>query len=99
MDRRNIVSVMVPPVGVSSGRPRALLRAAVGCALALAVTGGGGPAGSSVSMAHEPSPSRGGAVGGPAAGGATYTLLQTNLCLSGFAGCYGKVAYPNGVEE
>jgi endonuclease/exonuclease/phosphatase family metal-dependent hydrolase len=98
MDRRNIVTVMVPPGGVGSGRPRARLRAAVGCALALAVTGGG-PAGSSVSMAREPSPSGGGAVGGPAAGGATYTLLQMNLCLSGFAGCYAKVDYPNGVEE
>ena len=30
---------------------------------------------------------------------ATYTLLQMNLCLSGLAGCYGKVAYPAGVEE
>ena len=32
-------------------------------------------------------------------GGSTYTLMQMNLCLSGFAGCYGKVAYPSGVEE
>jgi endonuclease/exonuclease/phosphatase family metal-dependent hydrolase len=29
----------------------------------------------------------------------SYTLMQMNLCLSGFAGCYGKVAYPAGVEE
>jgi hypothetical protein len=29
----------------------------------------------------------------------SYTLLQMNLCLSGFARCYGKVAYPAGVEE
>jgi endonuclease/exonuclease/phosphatase family metal-dependent hydrolase len=28
-----------------------------------------------------------------------YTLMQMNLCLSGRAGCYGKVAYPAGVEE
>src|SRR3954454_21603063 len=56
---------------------------ALGCALVLAVTGGG-PSGSSVSLAQEPS---------------TYTLMQMNLCLSGFAGCYGKVAYPGGVEE
>ena len=35
----------------------------------------------------------------PAPGGSTYTLMQMNLCLSGFAGCYGKVAYPAGVEE
>ncbi len=25
--------------------------------------------------------------------------MQMNLCLSGFAGCYGKVAYPAGVRE
>jgi endonuclease/exonuclease/phosphatase family metal-dependent hydrolase len=31
--------------------------------------------------------------------GSAYTLMQMNLCLSGFAGCYGKVAYPAGVEE
>jgi endonuclease/exonuclease/phosphatase family metal-dependent hydrolase len=29
----------------------------------------------------------------------TYTLMQMNLCLSGFARCYRKVAYPAGVEE
>ena len=31
--------------------------------------------------------------------GSPYTLMQMNLCLSGFAGCYGKVAYPAGVDE
>jgi endonuclease/exonuclease/phosphatase family metal-dependent hydrolase len=34
-----------------------------------------------------------------APGGSTYALMQMNLCLSGFAGCFGKVAYPAGVEE
>jgi endonuclease/exonuclease/phosphatase family metal-dependent hydrolase len=29
----------------------------------------------------------------------TYTLLQMNLCLSGLAGCYGRVAYPAAVDE
>ena len=63
---------------------------ALGCALVLALTGGGGPSGSSVSLAYE----------SPAApGGSTYTLMQMNLCLSGFAGCYGKVAYPAGVKD
>jgi endonuclease/exonuclease/phosphatase family metal-dependent hydrolase len=33
----------------------------------------------------------------PARGSSTYTLMQMNLCLSGFAGCYRKVAYPTGV--
>jgi endonuclease/exonuclease/phosphatase family metal-dependent hydrolase len=31
--------------------------------------------------------------------GATYTLVQMNLCLSGLAGCYARVAYPAGVTE
>ena len=31
--------------------------------------------------------------------GSSYTLMQMNLCLSGLAGCYGKVAYPAAVEE
>jgi endonuclease/exonuclease/phosphatase family metal-dependent hydrolase len=30
---------------------------------------------------------------------ARFTLLQMNLCLSGLAGCYGKVAYPAGVAD
>ena len=64
-------------------RARVVVRVAVGCALVLAVTGGG-PSGSSVSMARESS---------------AYTLMQMNLCLSGFARCYGKGAYPAGVEE
>jgi endonuclease/exonuclease/phosphatase family metal-dependent hydrolase len=29
--------------------------------------------------------------------GRTYTLLQMNLCLSGVAGCYGRVRYPKGI--
>jgi endonuclease/exonuclease/phosphatase family metal-dependent hydrolase len=35
----------------------------------------------------------------PPAGRSMYTLMQMNLCLSGLAGCYGKVAYPAVVEE
>ena len=57
---------------------------AAGCALVFAVTGHGGPTGSSVSLAQD---------------GSRYTLMQMNLCLSGFADCYGKVSYPAGVEE
>ena len=52
----------------------------VGCALVLALTGGG-------------------LSGASASGGSTYTLLQMNLCLSGYADCYAKVAYPAGVHE
>jgi endonuclease/exonuclease/phosphatase family metal-dependent hydrolase len=31
--------------------------------------------------------------------GSTYTLMQMNLCLSGLAGCYRRVAYPAGVQD
>jgi hypothetical protein len=31
--------------------------------------------------------------------GSRFSLMQMNLCLSGLAGCFGKVAYPAGVEE
>jgi endonuclease/exonuclease/phosphatase family metal-dependent hydrolase len=59
------------------------------------VAGVGGPSGSGISLAHESSRAP---VSVPVADGSTYTLMQTNLCLSGFAGCYGKVAYPAGVD-
>jgi len=29
----------------------------------------------------------------------SFTLLQMNLCLSGFSGCYGTTAYPAGVDD
>jgi endonuclease/exonuclease/phosphatase family metal-dependent hydrolase len=35
----------------------------------------------------------------PGASGSTYALMQMNLCLSGLAGCYGKVAYPAVLQE
>jgi endonuclease/exonuclease/phosphatase family protein len=34
-----------------------------------------------------------------AAPGSRFSLMQMNLCLSGLAGCYGKVGYPAGVDE
>jgi hypothetical protein len=37
--------------------------------------------------------------GGSAAAGSKFTLMQMNLCLSGLAECYGKVAYPGVVDE
>lgn len=36
---------------------------------------------------------------GGAPGGPTYTLVQLNLCLSGLADCYARVAYPAAVDE
>ena len=59
--------------------------AAVGCGLVLALTGCSRPSGT--------------AAAAPPSAGSPYTLLQMNLCLSGFAGCYGKVNYPAGVQE
>lgn len=59
--------------------------AATGCALVVALAGCGGS-----------SLRRGAVVTGA---GSTYTLMQLNLCLSGLAGCYGKVAYPALLEE
>jgi endonuclease/exonuclease/phosphatase family metal-dependent hydrolase len=35
----------------------------------------------------------------PSRSSSAYTVLQMNLCLSGLAGCYGKVAYPAVVDE
>jgi endonuclease/exonuclease/phosphatase family metal-dependent hydrolase len=57
----------------------------VGCLLVLGLSG------------CSPSPGEG-AAARPAAP-STYTLLQMNLCLSGLAGCYAKVAYPAVVDE
>jgi hypothetical protein len=55
------------------------------CALVLALSGCGGGSGTAAASA-------------PRAGRA-YTLMQMNLCLSGLAGCYGKVQYPAGLQE
>ena len=58
--------------------------ASSGCALVLALSGCAS-SGPAGAAAHEPP--------------APYTLLQMNLCLSGLAGCYVKVAYPAVVDE
>ena len=31
----------------------------------------------------------------PVRAGSTFALMQMNVCLSGLAGCYGRVAYPD----
>jgi hypothetical protein len=59
--------------------------AAVGCGLVLALAGCSGSSGAA-------------AAASPSAG-SVYTLMQMNLCLSGLAGCYGKVDYPAGVDQ
>jgi endonuclease/exonuclease/phosphatase family metal-dependent hydrolase len=60
-----------------------MVLAAAGCATVLALSGCGES--SETSGAATPRPG--------------YTLMQMNLCLSGTAGCYPKVAYPAGVED
>jgi endonuclease/exonuclease/phosphatase family metal-dependent hydrolase len=67
------------------GRSAVSLLAPVGCGLVLALTACSGSLGT--------------AAAAPPATGSGYTLMQMNLCLSGLAGCYGKVDYPAGVEE
>ncbi len=66
----------------------ARLLVAVGCALVAAVTGCGRSSAASPALGPAPSP-----------GGSTYTLMQMNLCLSGLADCYVKVAYPAALQE
>jgi len=75
------------------GRSAALRLAAVGCALALTLTGCSRSSPESGAQAREPASSP------PPRAAATYTLMQMNLCLSGFAGCFARVAYPAVVDE
>jgi endonuclease/exonuclease/phosphatase family metal-dependent hydrolase len=39
------------------------------------------------------------AVSSPSSSGASFSLLQMNLCLSGQAGCYSPTAYPSALDE
>ncbi len=83
-----------------SGSSAALLVAAVGCALVLALTGCSDRSSETRgALAREPSTSAGSPATVPPPAGSTYTLMQMNLCLSGLAGCYGKAAYPAVVKE
>jgi endonuclease/exonuclease/phosphatase family metal-dependent hydrolase len=61
-----------------------MLCAAAACALVLCVTGCGGSAGTAAAALRRAGPG--------------YTLMQMNLCLSGLAGCYAKVHYPDGIH-
>lgn len=62
-----------------------LLRAAVGCALILGLTGCHRSSRAVAPMQRRES--------------SPYTLMQMNLCLSGIAGCYRRVHYPAGVDD
>jgi endonuclease/exonuclease/phosphatase (EEP) superfamily protein YafD len=84
MYRRRLVNLIARACADRSGNSAALRLAAVACALALALTGCSRASGTSTA---------------PPRAGATYALMQMNLCLSGLAGCYGKAEYPAVVEE
>jgi endonuclease/exonuclease/phosphatase family metal-dependent hydrolase len=77
----------------------AVLPAAVGWALVLALCGCGGSSGPSGAPAPEPTTSVDTSAAVPPDASSTYTLMQMNLCLSGLADCYGKAAYPAVVDE
>ncbi len=94
MYRRTILRLTICPRAARPARSGALLLAAAGCVLVVALSGCGGSSGLSGAQAREPSASS-----GVSRAGSAFTLMQMNLCLSGFAGCYGKVAYPAGVDE
>jgi endonuclease/exonuclease/phosphatase family metal-dependent hydrolase len=68
---------------VPSGTVKLQLLAAAGCAIVLALSGCSESSGTNGAAAREPA----------------YTLMQMNLCLSGQAGCYPRVAYPAGVDD
>ncbi|HEV7875162.1 MAG TPA: endonuclease/exonuclease/phosphatase family protein [Nocardioides sp.] len=69
----------------------ALLVAAVGCAVVLALTGWSRLAGTPESPARGPV--------GSGTAPSSFALLQMNLCLSGLAGCYDADAYPAAVQD
>jgi hypothetical protein len=99
MYRGRIVSLMVRRCADRSGTSAALLLAAVGCAVVLTLTGCSESSRASGAVRRERSTSAGPPPAVPPPAGATYTLMQMNLCLSGLASCFGKVAYPAVVEE
>jgi endonuclease/exonuclease/phosphatase family metal-dependent hydrolase len=76
---------VIRPGAERSASFAATLLAAVGCTLVLALVGCGRSSERAVAV--------------PPPGGSTFTVMQMNLCLSGLAGCYGRVDYPAGVKE
>jgi endonuclease/exonuclease/phosphatase family metal-dependent hydrolase len=78
------VNIMARPCAGRPGSSTALVLAAAGCGLVLALTGCTQSSATSRAQARRPS---------------TYTLMQMNLCLSGLGGCYAKTAYPAVLDE
>src|SRR4051794_41705940 len=91
MYRRRIVSLVFRRRADRSGSLAGLVLAAAGCSLAVALAGCGGDS--------KASDARSGARPALADAAATYTLLQMNLCLSGFGGCNGRAAPPARLGE
>ncbi len=85
MYRRETVKIMARCGAVRPARSVVPL-VVVGCGLVLVLGGCGGSPGTAAAAAR-PSP------------GSVYTLMQMNLCLSGFGGCYARVDYPAVVRE
>jgi endonuclease/exonuclease/phosphatase family metal-dependent hydrolase len=90
---------MTSPRADRSERTAVLGLAAAVCALALAATGCGGSSGTGGALVASASGARDRPIALRRAASSTYTLMQMNLCLSGLATCYRKVAYPGVVEE
>jgi hypothetical protein len=99
MRRRSNASLTCRHGAGRSGRCRALLLAVAGCAVVIGVAERGGPSPASGALARAPSASLRGTATGPSRADRPYRVLQMNLCLSGMAGCYGRVAYPAGLVE
>jgi hypothetical protein len=92
---RRIVKLDARPFRGGCSRKSAVLRvAALGCALALALTGCSRLGGTTGSPARAPLTSPPGPSLVSGAVSSSFTLMQMNLCLSGLAGCYGETAYP-----
>jgi endonuclease/exonuclease/phosphatase family metal-dependent hydrolase len=73
------------PCAGRSGSAAAVRVVTAACVVALVISGCGQSSGTAAAaLPHARS---------------TYVLMQTNLCLSGVAGCYAKVHYPAGIDE
>lgn len=70
---------------IETGRARLNVAAAAACALILALAGCTRLSATAAAVSRS--------------AGSTYTLMQMELCLSGFEGCYRKVDYPAGVDD
>jgi endonuclease/exonuclease/phosphatase family metal-dependent hydrolase len=68
-----------------SGSAVAVQVAAAACAVALVISGCGHSSGTAAAALPRAR--------------SVYVLMQTNLCLSGLAGCYAKVRYPAGIDD